>query len=137
MAVETGSDQLSIRDVSAASGLSAHTLRYYERIGLMTPVARNASGHRRYTDFTIEWVILLRHLRSTGMSIAEMLRFAELVRGGPETVADRLDLLKQHRTEILEQIESLQSTLIVLDQKIGAYERGDAITPQQNEVENQ
>ncbi len=137
MAVETGSEQLSIRDVSIASGLSAHTLRYYERIGLMEPVARNASGHRRYTDFTIEWVILLRHLRSTGMSIADMLRFAELVRGGPETVPDRLDLLKRHRREILERIDALQSTLTVLDRKIDTYERGDAITPQQDEMENQ
>lgn len=120
---------LTIRDISEASGLSPHTLRYYERIGLMVPVSRDASGYRRYTPDEVEWVTLLRHLRETGMPIAEMLRFAQLVRSGPETVPDRLELLRGHREAMVQQIEALNATLAAVDVKIAAYECGAAPTP--------
>lgn len=120
---------LTIRDISEASGLSPHTLRYYERIGLMVPVSRGANGHRRYTPGEAEWVTLLRHLRDTGMPIAEMLRFAQLVRGGGETVPDRLALLRAHRDAIVSRIETLHATLAVVDAKIATYEAGAASTP--------
>lgn len=120
---------LTIRDISEASGLSPHTLRYYERIGLMVPVSSNPSGHRRYSSDEAEWVTLLRHLRETGMPIAEMLRFAELVRGGVETVPDRLDLLRDHRDAMVRQIETIMATLAAIDAKIATYECGAAPTP--------
>ncbi len=121
--------RLSIREVSDITGLTPHTLRYYERIGLMIPVERTRGGHRHYTEGAIEWVTLLRHLRATGMPIAEMGRFAELVRNGPDSVPDRLRLLRNHRDAITRQIASLTSTLGVLDDKIAVYAAGEAVTP--------
>lgn len=123
------SRDLTIRDVSEASGLTAHTLRYYERIGLMIPVTRAETGHRQYSAIAVEWVTLLCYLRETGMPIAEMKRFADLVRMGPESVPDRLALLRDHRSAITEQIERLQDALNVVDAKITDYSEGNATTP--------
>ena len=123
------SPYLTISEVSNATGLSAHTLRYYERIGLMIPVERAESGHRRYSITAIEWLTLLRRLRATGMSIADMQEFATLLRSGEETVPSRLALLKRHRESIEQQIAGLQETLEVVDAKIAAYSSGHATAP--------
>lgn len=120
---------LTIREVSEDSGLTPHTLRYYERIGLMIPVERTEGGHRHYTEAAVEWVTLLRHLRDTGMPIADMSRFAELVRQGPDSVPDRLHLLQGHRNAITRQIAVLTSALGVLEDKIAVYAAGEAVTP--------
>lgn len=120
---------LTISEVSDATGLSAHTLRYYERIGLMIPVERAESGHRRYSITAIEWLTLLQRLRATGMPIADMKEFATLLRSGDDTVPSRLALLKRHRESIKEQISALEDTLEVVDAKIAAYGTGHATAP--------
>lgn len=120
---------LTISEVSDATGLSAHTLRYYERIGLMIPVERAESGHRRYSITAIEWLTLLQRLRATGMPIADMKEFATLLRSGDDTVPSRLALLKRHRESIKEQISALEDTLEVVDAKIAAYGTGHAMAP--------
>jgi DNA-binding transcriptional MerR regulator len=114
---------LEIREVAARSGLSAHTLRYYERIGLLDPVARGAGGRRSYDDADLEWLDFLQHLRATGMSIRDMLRFGELRREGDSTAAARRTLLEEHRDEVLGRIRELQRNLLELEKKIGHYER--------------
>lgn len=126
---------ITISEMSAATALTPHTLRYYERIGLMIPVQRSSSGHREYSSGAIDWVILLQHLRDTGMSIAQMQAFAELVRLGPESVPERLALLRHHRDGIREQIATLNGTLAILDAKIAVYEAGNAATPQTMSLE--
>ena len=131
----TSKPYLTISEVSDATGLSVHTLRYYERIGLMIPVERAESGHRRYSITAVEWLTLLRRLRDTGMPIAEMKRFSALLRSGDETVPSRLALLKRHRESIEQQIAHLQDTLEVVDAKIAAYSEGNATAP--SRVEHQ
>ncbi|MFE2108465.1 MerR family transcriptional regulator, partial [Kitasatospora sp. NPDC059463] len=79
----------TIGEVSAASGLTAHTLRWYERIGLLDPVDRSASGQRRYSDADLHRLAFLGRLRLTGMPVADMLRYVELAREGERTSADR------------------------------------------------
>ncbi|MFB7676960.1 MerR family transcriptional regulator [Kitasatospora purpeofusca] len=112
----------TIGEVSAASGLTAHTLRWYERIGLLDPVDRSASGQRRYSDGDLHRLAFLGRLRLTGMPVADMLRYVELAREGDRTSADRRDLLLAHREEVRQRIADLHATLAVLDHKIDLYD---------------
>ena len=77
-------------------GLSQHTLRWYERIGLLTPVERGSDGRRRFSDADLDWLALLTKLRATGMPVREMQRYAELVRSGAHH-QERIELLRRHR----------------------------------------
>jgi len=115
--------RLAISEVAEATGLSTHTLRYYERAGLMLePVDRASSTHRRYTAADVAWVGFLTKLRSTGMPIAVVAEYAELVRRGDVTTADRLELLQRHRITVLAQLEEVSRSLAAIDTKIAIYE---------------
>jgi len=105
------------------SGFSLDTLRYYERIGLLDPVERTSSGHRRFDEDDLEWLEVLRCLRDTGMPIAQMCRYAELARGGEATFAERLGLLTEHDAAVQERIAVLQAQREHLQEKIGWYRR--------------
>jgi DNA-binding transcriptional MerR regulator len=113
---------LTISDAARAVGVSAHTLRYYERAGLMLdPVERNSATHRRYTDEDLRWVILLTRLRATGMPIRRMREYADLVRAGEGNERERLALLEAHREAVLTQLEEVQRSLAAIDAKIDLY----------------
>ncbi|WP_377271573.1 MerR family transcriptional regulator [Peterkaempfera sp. SMS 1(5)a] len=115
------SPRYTISEVAARSGLTAHTLRWYERIGLLEQIDRSYSGQRRYSDKDLGWLSFLGKLRLTGMSVADMVRYAELVRAGEQTVGERHQLLYDHREEVRQRIADLQATLAVLDHKISLY----------------
>ncbi|MER6301610.1 MerR family transcriptional regulator [Kitasatospora sp. NPDC001539] len=111
----------TISEVAAASGLTAHTLRWYERIGLLDPVDRAAGGQRRYCDADLHRLAFLGRLRLTGMSVADMLRYVDMARRGEQTYEDRRQLLVAQREEVRQRIADLQATLSVLDYKIDLY----------------
>ncbi|BAJ28307.1 MULTISPECIES: MerR family transcriptional regulator [Kitasatospora] len=119
----------SIGEVSAISGLSAHTLRWYERIGLLEPVDRSHAGQRRYTDADLARLAFLTKLRLTGMPVADMVRYVELLRAGDGTRAERRDLLVAHRTEVRQRLADLHATLAAIDKKIDHYDELDARLP--------
>jgi DNA-binding transcriptional MerR regulator len=113
---------LSIAEAVERTGLSAHTLRYYERDGLLLgEVERATSGHRRYTAEDLRWITMLTKLRSTGMPIREVREYADLVRSGPGNEAARLRLLQAHRERVLAQLATVQEHLGAIDYKIGIY----------------
>ncbi len=112
----------SIGEVSERSGLSRDTLRWYERIGLMDYIGRDHTGKRRFSDRDLEWLALIGRLRTTGMSVADMLRYAELVRAGDATLQQRLAMFRDTRAEVLAKIDELRQTVAVLDHKIALYE---------------
>jgi DNA-binding transcriptional MerR regulator len=113
----------SIAEAAERSGLTAHTLRYYERDGLMlADVDRSASGHRRYTDRDLAWIELITRLRATGMPIREVRKYAALVRSGDGSVAERLALLVAHRARVEAQLAEVTAHLRAIDHKIGIYE---------------
>lgn len=113
---------VTISRAAELSGLSADTLRYYERDGLMLhPVARSSSGHRTYTERDLEWILLVTRLRSTGMPIRDVRAYAELVRAGAGNESARLDLLLAHRTQVLAQLAEVQGHLAAIDYKIALY----------------
>jgi DNA-binding transcriptional MerR regulator len=117
--METG---LTVQEASDKTGLSAHTIRYYERIGLLPSIERASNGHRRYSEEDIGWIEFLNCLRSTGMPISDMQRYVELQQEGDATLHDRLALLEAHRRRIKIQIRELNSILERIEGKIGYYQ---------------
>lgn len=111
----------TISEVAALTGLSAHTLRWYERIGLMPRVDRSHTGQRRFTPRDLDWLAFVGKLRLTGMPVADMVRYAELVRAGDHTREERRELLEATRRDVLARVTELQDTLAVLDVKIAHY----------------
>jgi DNA-binding transcriptional MerR regulator len=114
---------LSIAEAAELTGLTADTLRYYERDGLMLrSVPRTASGHRVYAEQDLGWIRLITKLRSTGMPIRDVRRYADLVRAGNGNEQERLDLLRDHRQVVLARLAEVQDHLGAIDYKIGLYE---------------
>ncbi|MEV6957171.1 MerR family transcriptional regulator [Streptomyces sp. NPDC051183] len=111
----------TISEVEARTGLTQHTLRWYERIGLMPHVDRSHSGQRRFSDKDLDWLAFVGKLRATGMSVADMVRYAELMREGGHTVDQRRELLERTRRDVRARITELTDALAVLDFKIGMY----------------
>ena len=103
------------------TGLSADTLRYYERVGLLNPIERASGGQRRYSGNDAAWVEFLTRLRATGMSIARMRLFAELRRQGDRTVRERRELLEAHRLDVEARRALLADNLGVIVAKIEHY----------------
>jgi len=114
---------LTIQHVAAATGLTVHTLRYYERIGLIDPVPRQENKHRLYREEDILWIAFLLKLRSTGLPVRQMVRYAELRRQGNhrESVSERKAMLEQHTLSLETSLAELQSNLAVMYKKIAMY----------------
>jgi DNA-binding transcriptional MerR regulator len=111
----------TIQEIAERCGMTAHTLRYYERVGLIQPVGRARNGHRRYSEADAAWIDFLHCIRSTNMPIREMLRYAELREQGDSTSLDRRKILEDHQTEIAAQIVALKKAHALLDHKIANY----------------
>jgi DNA-binding transcriptional MerR regulator len=119
MTTQTG---MTIADAARLTGVSAYTLRYYERAGLIDGVDRAGSGHRRYNEGDLAWIEVLQKLRATGMPIRTIRRYAELVRDGSGNEEERLALLKQHRDAVRAQLSEVRRHLAFIERKIAIYE---------------
>lgn len=114
---------LSIAEAAEATGLTAHTLRYYERDGLLLDaVDRATSGHRRYTEQDLGWIRLVTKLRATGMPVREIRLYADLVRAGEGNEDERLALLRAHRDRVRAQLDEVATHLLAIEGKIAVYE---------------
>jgi DNA-binding transcriptional MerR regulator len=112
----------TVQEAAVHTGLSEHTLRYYERVNLIPRVQRDKSSkHRRYTQQDLRGIEFLKRMRATGMPICEMQRYVRLYLQGDETVVERLAMLEAHQQRIREQITELQSHLTVIEFKIENY----------------
>ncbi|TDC11080.1 MerR family transcriptional regulator [Streptomyces sp. 8K308] len=123
-----GQDRYTISEVAAHTGLTAHTLRWYERIGLMPHIDRSHTGQRRYTNRDLDWLAFVGKLRLTGMAVADMVRYAELVREGEHTYDERRALLCATRESVQSRIAELRDTLAVLNFKIDFYAEATAVS---------
>ena len=110
----------TIGEAAEKCGLSQHTLRWYERIGLLAPIERGSDGRRRFSDRDLDWLSTITKLRATGMPVRDMQRYAELVRSGAGE-AERVELLKRHREEVRRALATQRECLKLLDAKIGHY----------------
>ncbi len=114
---------LTIAEVAQLTALSAHTLRYYERDGLLLQeVGRARSGHRRYSSDDLGWITLITKLCVTGMPIREVKKYADLVRRGVGNEVERLALLTAHRVRVEKQLTEVAGHLRAIDYKIALYE---------------
>ena len=112
---------MKISHLAKRTGLSAHTIRYYERIELLPYADRDAGGQRDYDEAILGWIEFLKRLKATGMPIREMQRYAALRRQGDHTNAERCDMLRQHRERVRAHLAELNASLLVLDTKIDSY----------------
>lgn len=112
---------MTIDEVAKRTGLTAYTLRYYERIGLIATVTRAASGQRRYSEADMAWLEFLLRLRTTNMPIGKMQAFAKLRGAGDSTMPDRRQMLEEHLTDVQAKIEAMQQSAEALHAKIEHY----------------
>jgi DNA-binding transcriptional MerR regulator len=115
---------LRVAQVSELTGLSGYTLRFYEKEGLFgVPVDRDAAGHRVYTEQQVDWLRVCAKLRSSGMSLPDIRRYAELFAEGPHTVPERHAILAGHEQKVRDQMQELQEALDIIEHKVAFYEQ--------------
>ncbi len=119
----------TIQDVCRKTGLSAHTLRYYEKEGLLTNIGRSAGGFRQYSDEDLEGLSLICCLKNTGMPLQEIARFVQLTHEGEHTLRERVEILREHRNSVIAQMAQMQQhldkvtwKLSFFSEKLRAYE---------------
>ncbi|TCO60987.1 MerR family transcriptional regulator [Actinocrispum wychmicini] len=113
---------LSIAEAADRTGVSVHTLRYYERAGLVvTTIDRTSGGRRRYRQLDLDWITICTKLRATGMPIKTIRRYAELVSAGRGNEEERLALMEAHRADVLAKLAELENNLKLIDRKIDIY----------------
>jgi DNA-binding transcriptional MerR regulator len=113
---------MSIAEAARRTGVSAHTLRYYERAGLViTQVDRTNGGRRRYRQVDLDWIKMCTKLRATGMPIKTIRRYAQLVSAGRGNEQERLALMEAHRASVAAKLAEIQENLKLIDHKIDVY----------------
>ncbi|HEM6338741.1 TPA: MerR family transcriptional regulator [Streptococcus suis] len=113
---------MNIKEVSQVTGLSADTIRYYERIGLVPKIERKSSGVRDFSENDVAILEFIRCFRSAGMSIERLIEYMGLVQAGDNTVKARIVLLKEEQEELRSRLVEIQKALDHLDYKIGNYQ---------------
>jgi len=119
---------MTIAEVSKQFDISADTLRYYERIGLIPPVPRTAGGIRNYDEASCKWIELMKHLRAAGVQIEALVEYTALVQQGDETQAQRKNLLLEQRAQLEQRIAEMQQSLERLNKRLEWYDRCEGCT---------
>ena len=115
----------TIAEAAEATGTTVDTLRYYERAGVMPEIHRTAGNQRLFSDDDLGWITFVRRLRATGMSMRAVASYAEMVRAGEGTIAERRRMLEDHRATVAAAIDELVDALAVLDRKVAHYEAAE------------
>lgn len=112
-----------MKEVAQITGLSEHTLRFYEKQQLIINIKRDSNNYRLYSDFDIQWIQFLTKVKSTNMPLKDIQKYAELMAKGNSTLAEREEMLLKHKQRIAEQISTLSDILIQIDNKLLRYQR--------------
>ena len=113
---------MTIREIAAKTNMSTDTLRYYERIGLLPPVPRNAAGIRNYDEYFVNFINFIKKLRASGMSLEHIIDYIRLAEMGDATIQERKKLLAEARETLLDKINSLQLVAELADYQLRNYE---------------
>ncbi|WP_185380381.1 MerR family transcriptional regulator [Listeria immobilis] len=113
---------MNIKEASETTGVSADTIRYYERIGLIPNISRNENGVRKFDEEDLRWIDFSRQMRRAGISIEALIDYLALFREGEKTLESRMELLKEQRAELQDRIDMMQEALERLDFKIENYD---------------
>ncbi len=119
----TMKQMLTIQKMSQVTGLSTHTLRYYEKIGLISPIRRKENGYRLYSKADIVWVEFLNRLRTIGMPIQQMQEYAALRMQGDETITQRREMLEDYNRQVQQQLFEVKQNLTAIQEKIKLYRK--------------
>ena len=122
---------MTIAEVSRKYDISADTLRYYERIGLIPPVPRSKSGLRDYGEESCGWIQLMKCMRAAGVQIEALIEYVDLFQQGDATLDARKALLVEQRDQLVSRMAEMQASLDLLNQKIDRYEQGMMTAEQQ------
>ncbi|MBC1487465.1 MerR family transcriptional regulator [Listeria sp. FSL L7-1485] len=117
-----GVNIMNIKEASETTGVSADTIRYYERIGLIPNISRNENGVRKFDEEDLRWIDFSRQMRRAGISIEALIDYLALFREGEKTLESRMELLKEQRAELQDRIDMMQEALERLDFKIENYD---------------
>ncbi|UKL00613.1 MerR family transcriptional regulator [Brevibacillus brevis] len=112
----------TIKQVADRFGLPAHTLRYYDKEGLLPFVSRDKNGNRLFSELDLNWIALICCLKNTGMPIKEIKEYSDWCKQGSQKLEERKTLLIAHREQVEKQIEEFQKNLALIDTKIATYE---------------
>ena len=113
---------MRIAQVSERTGLTGHALRYYEQEQLFVePVQRDGAGHRVFSEEQVQWLLVCSKMRSSGMSLEHIRRYAVLMRRGPDTVGERYEILREHEQKVRDQLAELQEALEIIEHKTAYY----------------
>lgn len=126
---------MNIKKVSELTGVSADTIRYYERIGLIPPVTRNQSGVRKFSDRDISVLEFVRYFRGAGVSVESLIDYIGLVEQGDRTIGARLAILQEEREKLEERVSKLQAALDRLNHKIDNYQ--NKVVPREHQLFDQ
>lgn len=126
---------MNIKKVSELTGVSADTIRYYERIGLIPPVTRNQSGVRNFSDRDISVLEFVRYFRGAGVSVESLIDYIGLVEKGDSTIGARLAILQEEREKLEERVSKLQAALDRLNHKIDNYQ--NKVVPREHQLFDQ
>ena len=113
---------MTIREIAAKTNTSTDTLRYYERIGLLPPVPRNAAGIRNYDEYFVNFINFIKKLKASGMSLEHIIDYIRLAEMGDATIQERKKLLAEARETLLDKINSLQLVAELADYQLRNYE---------------
>lgn len=114
---------MTIREIAAKTNMSTDTLRYYERIGLLPPVPRNAAGIRNYDEYFVNFINFIKKLKASGMSLEHIIDYIRLAEKGDATIQERKKLLAEARETLLDKINSLQLVAELADYQLRNYEK--------------
>ncbi|MDA1476794.1 MerR family transcriptional regulator [Bacillus changyiensis] len=115
--------EYTIHEVSKMTGLSTHTLRYYEKEQLIKYVSRDQNGYRKYVSDHIEWIEFLKIIKKTNMPLEKIKLFGDLLEKGDSTLCEREQMLLAHHEQVLDEMESIEKCLIHINQKLQRYRR--------------
>lgn len=113
---------MTIREIAAKTNMSTDTLRYYERIGLLPPVPRNAAGIRNYDEYFVNFINFIKKLKASGMSLEHIIDYIRLAEMGDATIQERKKLMAEAREMLLDKINSLQLVAELADYQLRNYE---------------
>lgn len=113
----------TIKQVADKLNLTAYTLRYYEKEGLLPLAERDSKGHRVFNDHDIEWIMLICCLRATEMSVSEIKRYVELCMEGDQTIESRRQIIVKHKCAVEGKIAKMNDCLAKINKKLGYYDK--------------
>ncbi|WP_059050407.1 MerR family transcriptional regulator [Paenibacillus senegalimassiliensis] len=116
---------LTIGEIAKEVGLNIGAIRFYERKGLLEPAARSKQNNRLYTEHELNWLVFIKCLRETGMSVEHIKNYYDKVQAGTSTLPERIQLIEQQKQKLQDDIKEKQAQLVHLEEKLERYYRGE------------